>query len=183
MLKHHCVATVADVRSAPYSRFSPQFNREPLATELRSSGIGYLFLGLELGARRSEPEAYSGPTARYDLIEMLPAYQEGLHKLREQSNTGRIALMCAERDPLTCHRAILIGRSLREEFAISHILEDSRLESMEAAEARLLDLTGVPSSDLFRTPEELLDEAYGRQAARIAYTESGEGAEVRVTAP
>jgi hypothetical protein len=70
LLRQHRIETVADVRSSPYSQFNPHFNREPLQLALRQQGISYVFLGEELGARRSEPECYvNGRVAHKLLIE------------------------------------------------------------------------------------------------------------------
>jgi hypothetical protein len=77
--------------------------------------------------------------------------------------------MCAERDPLTCHRTILVCRHLRDEFAIEHILSATDFESHIACEQRLLKATGLLQSDLLRTPEERLTEAYTKQGAKMGY--------------
>jgi uncharacterized protein (DUF488 family) len=184
LLRRHAITALVDVRSSPYSRFSPQFNREPLAESLRHSGIRYVFLGAELGARRTEREAYDGPVAAYRLIASLPAFRAGLDRVREGIRGHRIALMCAEKDPLTCHRSILVCRALRDDgLSIAHILESGELETMAQAEERLFALTGIHPDDFFRTREDLLAEAYERQAARIAYAESTSATEQGATRP
>jgi uncharacterized protein (DUF488 family) len=94
----------------------------------------------------------------------------------------RIALMCAEKEPLDCHRTILVARALAARgMGIMHILADGQLEPHERAMNRLFDVTGVPRFDLFRNREELFAEALARQEERIAYVDeqtksSGEGA-------
>src|SRR5262249_12681672 len=130
LLQQHGITLVADVRSSPYSRFNPQFNRESLAAALEKCGIEYAFLGRELGARREERQCYAGQQARYDRVARLPLFQQGLEVLREAATRGRVTLLCAEKDPLTCHRTILVCRNLRSEsLAISHILEDGGIET------------------------------------------------------
>lgn len=178
LLVRHGVTAIADVRSQPYSRFNPHFKRERLAELLKEAGLGYVFLGVELGARRSEPEAYDERRqARYDLVRPLPAFQRGLDRIRQGVATHQIAVMCAEKDPITCHRTILVCHALRDElfdrgpFEIAHILADGSLESMDEAETRLLALTGVPQHDLFADRAALIDQAYAIQAARIAYVD------------
>lgn len=166
----HGISAIADVRSQPYSRLHPQFNREPLSEILHRRGVSYVFLGKELGARRVEREAYRGRQAAYDLVARLPAFRQGLDRVRKGMVTHRVALLCAEKDPLTCHRTILVCRQLRgEPIDIAHVLEDGSLETAEQAESRLLELAGLPSGDLFLSREQLVDQAYDRQAARIAY--------------
>lgn len=173
LLTRHGITAIADVRSHPYSRFHGQFNREVLAECLNRAEIQYVFLGRELGARRSERESYRENQARYDLIARLPAFREGLSRLRRGLITHRIALLCAEKDPITCHRTVLVCRHLRSEpIRIQHILDDGSIETMEQAEARLLEAVKLPSEHLFRPRSELIEEAYDMQAERIAYTES-----------
>src|SRR5436190_21528851 len=93
LLKQHGIQAVADVRSSPYSQFNPQFNREPLQRALREQGISYVFLGEELGARRSEPECYVSGRADYSLIARTPAFFRGLERITQGAAKMRIAMM------------------------------------------------------------------------------------------
>jgi uncharacterized protein (DUF488 family) len=173
LLRQHGVNALTDVRSSPYSRRYPQFNREALAADAERAGIRYVFLGAELGARRSEPDCYEDGKARYPLIARSPLFAQGLERVRQGAEKYRIALMCAEKDPLTCHRAILVCRHLRDSISpIQHIREDGRLESHEELESRLLTIAGLSEGDLFRSRGELLEEAYDWQGDRIAYEEA-----------
>src|SRR6266853_345753 len=81
LLTQHGVSAIADVRSQP-TCWLPHFNRAPLTAELREAGIEYVFLGQELGARRSEPECYEDGRADYERIGRLPAFQQGLSRIR-----------------------------------------------------------------------------------------------------
>jgi uncharacterized protein (DUF488 family) len=172
LLRKFEVDVIADVRSQPYSRFHAQFNRETLAKWLSSTGITYVFLGRELGARRAEPQAYQDRQARYDLIRRLPAFREGLDVLRRQIVGHRVSLLCAERDPITCHRTILVCRQLRGEGVdILHIREDGSAETTAQIEDRLIEAAGLPPAHLFLGREELVEQAYELQAERIAYTQ------------
>ncbi|MCC6680694.1 MAG: DUF488 domain-containing protein [Phycisphaeraceae bacterium] len=173
LLARHDINVVADVRSLPYSRFHDQFNRETFAESLKSAGIQYVFLGRELGARRRERDCYSGSQARYDLIAQLPAFHEGLNWLRLRLTAHRITLLCAEKDPVTCHRMVLVCRHLRSEpIEIRHILENGSFETTEQAEMRLLEAVGLLPTHLFRSRAELIEDAYDLQAERIAYTQT-----------
>jgi uncharacterized protein (DUF488 family) len=170
LLRSHSITAIADVRSNPFSQFNPQFNREPLVAGLSAAGIRYTFLGRELGARREEAECYDNGVVCYDRIATTVLFRTGLGRLHQEIASYRIALLCAEKDPLTCHRAILICRHLRQEVEpIYHILEDGRLESHTQAEKRLLSLCKLPARNLFQSREELVEQAYDIQGKHIAY--------------
>lgn len=172
LLARHDVTAVADVRSQPYSRFNPQFNRESLRADLRTAGIVYVFLGRELGARSDDRSCYVEGKVQYDLLARTALFQEGLRRLAQGIRNHRIALMCAEKDPLTCHRAILVCRHLaRLGIGAQHILEDGRLESHDDALTRLLTELGIADRDLFRSRDESIVEAYSRRGQQIAYAE------------
>src|SRR5688500_10615354 len=106
----HKIAAVADVRSSPYSARLQQFNKPVLKNALEQVGIAYVFLGNELGARRSEQDCYVEGQARYDLIAKTPAFREGIARVLKGVEKYRMTLLCAEKDPITCHRTILVSR-------------------------------------------------------------------------
>src|ERR1039458_1876101 len=81
LLRQHHIEAVADVRSSPYSQYNPQFNRDSLQHALRDQDIAYVFLGEELGARRSEPECYVNGRVDYSLIAQTPSFIRGLDRL------------------------------------------------------------------------------------------------------
>lgn len=176
LLAAHSISAVADVRSAPYSKFNPQYNRELLARSLSDAGVEYVFLGKELGARPVDSRCYVDGKVRFDLIAKSPVFSRGLERLQAGMESHRVALLCAEKDPVTCHRMILVCRHARS-FAgrISHILEDGSLEDNAAAQRRLMQVCGIQENDLFSTDEELVERAYDRQAGHIAYTEKDDG--------
>jgi uncharacterized protein (DUF488 family) len=172
LLKQHDIQAVADVRSSPYSQYNPQFNRESLKRALPQQGISYVFLGEELGARRSEPECYVSGRADYSLIAHTPAFKRGLDRIIQGAAKMRVAMMCAEKDPLDCHRCILVSPRLRERgIEVRHILSDGALETHEQAECRLAQLFELPERELFRAANEIVAEAYRLQGQKIAYQE------------
>lgn len=177
LLQRHAIGAVADVRSQPYSRYLPHFSRPALRAALREAGIGYVFLGRELGARPADPACYVNGTARYERIAATAPFRAGLERVRRGAGGRRVALVCAEKDPLVCHRAILVCRHLRDDLAIAHILADGELESHEQLERRLVREHNLQQLTLFgpSAPEALLEAAYDRQAERIAYREAEEG--------
>jgi uncharacterized protein (DUF488 family) len=171
LLNRHSITAVADVRSQPYSRFNPQFNREDLASVLQASQLEYVFLGQELGARSSDPACYRDGRAQYALIAQTPLFEKGIERLRSGMDKFRVAILCAEKEPLSCHRFILIGRYLHEKgFDVRHILEDGSLEDHASSLLRLLALHGMQENNLFHTKDELLALAYERQAEQIEYS-------------
>jgi uncharacterized protein (DUF488 family) len=173
LLLRHGIDAIADVRSVPYSRYTPQFNQDLLKDALRRSGIGYIDLCDELGARRKEPECYVAGAVDYALVPRSPLFIKGIDRLLEQGDLRRVAMMCAERDPLHCHRAILISRHLKAlGVDIRHVHGADTVETHQEAELRLLDELGLDACDLFRTREEILDDAYDEQARKIAYRET-----------
>lgn len=175
LLRRHEVAAVADVRSSPYSAYNPQYNRETLREFLEERGVAYLFLGEQLGARRKEHECYDDEgRVHFDRVAQTPAFREGLVLLHRGMRERRMALMCAEKDPLTCHRTILICRYLGDAFGdVRHILEDGSIESHAQAESRLLALCRLPERDLFHGRDELVAQAYEQQELRVAYVADG----------
>ena len=171
LLQPHGITDVADVRSTPYSRFNPQFRREKLQAALGSVGIQYVFLGQELGARSQDPACYdSEGRVSYAKLARTELFRKGMARLRTGMAEHRISLLCAEREPLECHRTILVARELvREGVPVTHILGDGSLETHEHALQRLAVSLKLTATDLFSDSAELLEQAYELQAARIAY--------------
>lgn len=178
LLKTHAITAVCDVRSSPYSRYNPQFNRKTIADELKKHGIAYVWLGKELGPRSDDPECYADGKVQYKKIAETDIFRQGLDRLKTGMKSYRVAMMCAEKDPVTCHRMILICRNLRDGDAdIRHILEDGGLENNRDAEKRLMKLLKIPEITLFEDPEEQILKAYDRQEEKIAYAmKTDEGA-------
>ena len=172
LLKRHGVTALADVRSAPFSRFNPQYNKDALERGLKAEGITYVFLGRELGARSDDASCYENGRVQYARLARTELFRRGIERVIRGAQEHRIALMCAEKEPLECHRTLLVARALEDlGVPVEHILADGRLEAHGEAMLRLLDLVGVPRKDLFRSRQELLAEALARQEARVAYVD------------
>jgi len=181
LLQKQGVNAIADVRSAPYSRFNPQFNREELRSALKANGIRYVFLGKELGARSEDECCYVDGKVQYKLLARTPLFQSGISRVLEGAETHRISLMCAEKDPLDCHRTILVARELMNRgAAVTHILQDGLTESHHDAISRLISKLGLAEADMFRSEEITVDDAYDQQGDRIAYDrKTGRGTPVK----
>jgi Protein of unknown function, DUF488 len=182
-LANHEIGIVCDVRSRPGSFRFPQFNRETLEACLTSAGIQYEFLGETLGGRPSDPRSYySDGVVNYEERRKAADFRAGIDKTLELSRASNIALLCAEEDPLQCHRFLLICPALLERgVAPSHIRRGGELESQREAEDRLLklhDLAAFDSSSLFVSERDVaIKDALLRQAREFAFRASPEAIE------
>lgn len=169
LLQLHNINVVCDVRSAPYSRYNPQFNREALRQALKQQNMLYVFLGRELGARSDDPTCYVNGKVQYERLAQTDRFKQGLTRLQTGMESYRVALMCAEKDPLTCHRTILVCRQLKSDnIDIKHILWNGKVEHNAQAEERLMQMLHL-QPDFFTKVEDLIDQAYIMQADKIAY--------------
>ncbi|MGC1777480.1 MAG: DUF488 domain-containing protein [Xanthobacteraceae bacterium] len=178
MLHMAGAGAIADVRSTPFSRFCPWFSAKNLKPLLEQNGIGYLAYGAALGGRPARPELYCDGIADYEAMARQDNFQVGLDRLAGDvpATRGRICLMCAEREPLDCHRCLLVARALAARGStVGHILHDGKIEPHPATEQRLLNLAG-DASDLFASGLEMrtgLAErtaaAYRRRARAVAF--------------
>jgi uncharacterized protein (DUF488 family) len=170
LLRDVGVDTIADVRSTPFSRRFPWFSGKNLAATLAQHGMTYLAYGDTLGGRPRDAALYCDGVADYEAMARQPDFQLGLDRLIADAARSRVCLMCAEREPLDCHRCLMVARSLAERgLTIGHILHDGTVEPHTATEQRLLALTGT-SDDLFVTGQgERLAAAYRRRARAAAY--------------
>lgn len=163
LLKTHGVDCVVDVRTLAASRYNPQYNKSNLSVSLKDQGITYIHMPEEFGARRSDP----------------PALSKGIERLKHGVNKGfTIALMCAEADPLECHRFSMISPALKDDFEIYHILKDNSVLTNLELEQELLKKykKKLLTSDLFQsahTYEERVNAAYKLQNDEVGYSTEG----------
>ncbi len=185
LLQGQSINALVDVRSTPYSRYLPHFNQKALQAYLPKEEIRYVFLGAELGVRPKDQSCYVDGKALYEKIASLETFQQGLKRLLKGLESYTIALMCAEKDPITCHRAILVCQHLVPfNLEIAHIHSDGEREFHEDLEDRLLKLHSLQTPEdsgqlsLFATEEttafnkkERIHEAHQLQGKKIAYTD------------
>ncbi|MDR3148186.1 MAG: DUF488 domain-containing protein [Treponema sp.] len=169
-LKNNNVNVIADVRSVPRSRYKPEFSDNSLKNRLKKSGIMYVFLGDSCGARINDPSCYTDGHVSYERIKETSIFKQGINRILNGLNKYSIALLCAEKDPIYCHRDILVCRNLKPfKINIQHIISDKIIETNESAEDRLLKEFDLDTDDLFMSDAERLDSAYDQQGERIAY--------------
>jgi uncharacterized protein (DUF488 family) len=171
LLRRHGIELLADVRSTPYSRFNPQFKKDALAASLEESGIEYLFLGEELGARSKDRACYDD-TGRvsYRKLAETALFRRGIERLLAAAKTHTVAIMCAEKDPLDCHRTILVARALEARGeSIAHILASGDIETHEQTMARLRAKLGLTADDLFGG--DVNEQAYDMRGREMAYVD------------
>ncbi len=165
------ITAVADVRSIPHSRRWPHFGRAQIERWLADAGIAYVFLGAELGGRPDDPALLREGRPDHDLMAAAPSFRAGLDRVLDGTGRYRIALMCAEREPLDCHRFLLVSRHLHERgVCLRQILADGSIEPHETTEFRLLQQTGLAVDSLFADlppPRHAVARAYDIRSGKL----------------
>ncbi|HEX4411878.1 MAG TPA: DUF488 domain-containing protein [Xanthobacteraceae bacterium] len=172
LLQSAGVNAIADVRSVPVSRFCPWFSAKNLAPFLAQQDIGYLPYGETLGGRPSNSSLYCDGIADYEAMARQPEFQRDLERLRGDMARSRVCIMCAERDPLDCHRCLLVARELATGgVTIGHILHGGTITPHALIEQQLLlAAEDETTPDLFVTGQnERIAAAYRWRARAVAY--------------
>jgi uncharacterized protein (DUF488 family) len=175
MLHSQHVEILIDVRSRPQSGRFPQFSQPGFQAAVEAARVAYLFLGEELGGRPDDPDVYrQDGVVDYRLRRKSYAFCAGIERVLSEAGSRSAALLCAEEDPLECHRFLmicpeLVARGVRP----LHIRKGSTLETQEEAENRLLEsnsLGGFAVNSLFpEARRDALEDAYELQAGKFAY--------------
>lgn len=186
ILHMHKINCIIDVRSTPFSKYAHQYNREELKSTLNKCGIYYIYMGDELGARRKEKNLYSNEGfVDFDEVRKNAVFQKGIKRITEGIKKGyNIALMCTEKDPIACHRCILLGREFHEKgYNVCNITQGGKIQTQIMIEERLLELYFKDRNQitLFSTVEnnekQLINDAYKLKNKEIGYYISGEEGE------
>lgn len=185
-LKTFSITCIADVRSAPYSKYVPQFNKENIKQKLDFNGIAYSFLGKEFGARQNRPELFDNQNRLiYTKYQQTDQFRSGIERLNEGIQKGyKIALMCSEADPFNCHRFVMISSYLVQNgFKVRHILNEDTVIDNSELENKLLEKYDkkLPKPNLFDnniTKEKQLAEAYRLANEKIAFKNEDDGGEL-----
>jgi uncharacterized protein (DUF488 family) len=181
VIKHYGVNVVVDVRSLPYSEHYAQYNKENIEQMLSTNKIHYRNYSDEFGAHQTEKQYFSrNGYLDFELFAESARFKRGFEKIKMSLARGfRIALMCAEKDPATCHRSIMVSRAFHKDGnAVSHILANGDIESQDGIELRLLDKYFPNRNQLTlfeeQPGEQLTAMAYQKRNAEIGYRLGGE---------
>ena len=179
LLRMYDINCVIDVRSTPYSKYAETFNRERINEELSRNGIRYFFMGEYFGARQSKKELYTQDGyLDFERVQKEPTFIKGIQNVMlgiEQGN--RVALMCTEKDPMDCHRAIMVSKSFADNgVSIHHILEDGSIQTQEELENRMLEKYYPERNQLSiftygneESEQELVQRCYKKRNEEIGY--------------
>jgi uncharacterized protein (DUF488 family) len=180
LLKNNNINCLVDVRSVPYSKYTPQFNVDVLKLFLNGNGIYYIFLGRELGAKCEDRSLYTiDGYLDFEKVRKTDLFKLGMERIQIGIKKGfRIALMCMEKDPIDCHRNILVAREFhRLNYSVNNILENGEIQTQDYIEKRLLDMyfPDRMQQKLFDAEEklsdsELIERAYKLRNKDIGYS-------------
>lgn len=176
-LRKRSIGAVIDVRGMPeISRF-PVYRGSNFKRLLNDAGFYYLSLANELGARPADKKFYVNGKADFDLIAASESFLAGCNRVRAGLEKFSLCLACAQKDPLNCHRSVLIThrfRYLYPEIKIFHLMPPNAAIPQGALDDRLLKARGYDQGILgVNNREELLNRAYAEQSLEIAYSPDG----------
>ncbi|MDR3223324.1 MAG: DUF488 domain-containing protein [Methanobrevibacter sp.] len=149
LLKKNKINKILDVRSVPFSKHTPQFNRESIKSKLKNEDIEYKFMGDVFGARQKDESLYSPEGfLDFDKVRETNKFKDAVDNIIiNEINKGKsISLMCSEKNPIDCHRTILVGRAFdNKKVKVEHILTDGTTISQKEIEEKLLEYYDFPN--------------------------------------
>ena len=178
LLEKHKINYLIDVRSSPFSRFAQDFNKGILANSLKETNIKYVLMGDYFGARPKDRELYSKEGyLDFEKVWATEQFKKGLNNIiKGLKQNNNICLMCTEKDPIDCHRAIMISRAFNlKGIEVNHILQSGEIQTQKELDERLLDLYFPDRGQLSLfsednlTDEQMLVEAYRMRNKKIGY--------------
>lgn len=156
LLEENGIMNLVDIRTAPFSRYNPQFNKDDLAYRLQEHWIEYVYAGKYLGGRPSDPNLYKNKIlpqgdvdylheVNYPEIMKRPWFQKAIEQLLELTDQQTTAIMCSEEDPANCHRHHLIAKYLIANFPeveVKHIRGDGQVFNARSIHKTVEELSG-----------------------------------------
>ena len=177
-LKINKIRLLIDVRSSPFSAYYQQYDKPVIAELLKSNGIQYRNFAREFGARQENKEFYRNGRLDFELFTKSAQFLEGVEKIKLAIERGYSpALMCAEKEPSTCHRTIMVSRHFYEKgFPVCHLMPDSKTKTQQDIETELLDTyfknrNQVSLFEEYKSDDVLIPEAYKMRNDEIGYRE------------
>ncbi|TXT19365.1 MAG: hypothetical protein FD133_363 [Erysipelotrichaceae bacterium] len=174
ILKTNEINCICDVRSSPFSKFVPQFNRDVLKENLKKNKIEYLEFGKEFGARRTNPGLIENGIVSFEKVAKDETFISGVNRMLNGLNKGyKMALMCSEKDPVECHRNVLVSRNLAKlGIEIIHILSDGTIQTNAELEEAMISKYIKPAdrkeiNERKQYPRTLLDDNIEPQISNI----------------
>lgn len=178
LLQKFGVTCIVDVRSVPFSRYAPQFNKDELRRFLRQNNIQYVFMGEEFGARRYDRELYSDRGyLDFERTRKSKAFLRGIERIRKGVESGfTIALMCTEKQAIDCHRSIMVSKGLIDAgFQVLHIGHNQEITTQQIIEKELIK-NYFPETNMFAeqlgeplSEDQMIAEAYRRKNQEIGF--------------
>lgn len=174
------INVIVDIRGIPYSKYNTQFNKEVLASKLKSLGYMYIYMAKEFAAKRTTNESYNEEGyADFERVKDEKIFKEGINRLKTGLEKGyNIVLLGAMQEPIRCHRAILLGKELDKlDFEIRHILHDETLATQSDIEELILEkyfpnrgqLTIDNLLGSCKSEKELIEDGYKLSNKEIGY--------------
>lgn len=176
LLKQFNINCLIDIRTSPYSRIAPQFNKEQISNSLKTQNILYAHFDKEFGARHTMLSLLDeNNKVDFDKVRATPEFKSGIERLKDALKLNYIiAIMCSESNPFDCHRFSMVSYQLiKEGFNVIHILRDGDVLNNTSLEEKLLKKyqKKLPQTTLFETitREERLEIAYRLRGQEVAF--------------
>ncbi|GAA6153056.1 DUF488 domain-containing protein [Pseudoteredinibacter isoporae] len=171
-LKRYKISALVDVRSVPFSARFKEFDQPNLQRALPKEKIHYIYMGDHLGPRSKDPSHYhENRQIDFDKLNQSRLFLQGIERLNQGLKKHyTIAMMCAEKDPASCHRSLLIAKFIAEQndWTVEHILHEGELESQPALMARLVEEQGL-RCDMLSDEASITRQAYDAQCQAVNY--------------
>lgn len=169
LLKKYAITYVLDVRTTPYSKYAEQFNKQNVCLLLENFDIKYSFMGNYFGARPEKPSLYSDDGyLDFEKTAQSEKFMIGMKSVLSGLKQGnKIALMCTEKDPFDCHRAIMVARAFDlNGINVNHILADGNIQTQKELDSQILEkyFPNRKQMSLFDYDNEICEEKYIQQA-------------------